>query len=170
MQLTFDPVTEADVERLSAWLPGQHFPFHGREQVDAAWVLEHAQAGYFWGPDTRSFWACESEQTPLALFRVYELGDVTPLIDLRVADVARGRGVGSATLAWATAHLFETVPGVGRLGGYTRHDNAAMRRVFQKCGYLQEAYHRRAWRVVGAPIADAVGYAVLREEHEALRH
>src|SRR5688500_1231437 len=98
MRLTFDAVTEKDVEKLAAWLPNQRWPFHDREQVDE-----------------------------------------------------------------------ETLPSVGRLGGYTRHDNLAMRRVFQKCGYLQEAYHRRAWRVAGIPAADAVGYAVLRQEHESRR-
>lgn len=168
MGLTFNPVSEADVEALSAWLPNQHWPFNERERMDDAWVRERAQAGYFWGSDTRSFWAFESPEAPVALIRVFELGDPTPLIDLRVADSARGRGVGSALLAWATTHLFETLPSLERLGGYTRHDNLAMRRVFQKCHYLQEAYHRRAWPVAGAPLADAVGYAILREEHESL--
>jgi RimJ/RimL family protein N-acetyltransferase len=54
----------------------------------------------------------------------------------------------------------------GRL--YTRHDNVAMRRVFEKCGFLKEAHHRRAWRVAGAEPVDAVGYAILRDEAEAL--
>jgi len=170
MQLSFGAVTEADVEKLAAWIPSQHWPFHDRAQVNEAWVRERAQAGYFWGPDTRSFWAFESADAPLGLIRVFELDDGgTPLIDLRVADDARGRGVGSATLAWATTQVFETLPNVGRLGGYTRHDNLAMRRVFEKCRYLQEAYHRRAWRVGDVPLADAVGYAVLREEHESVR-
>ena len=168
MRLTFETVTEADLEALATWIPSQHWRFHYREQVNEAWVRERAQAGYFWGPDTLAFWAFESAGAPVALIRVFDLGDTTPLIDLRVADDARGRGVGSATLAWATTHLFETQPDVERLGGYTRHDNLAMRRVFEKCRYAQEAYHRSSWRVAGAPLADTVGYAVLRQEHESV--
>jgi RimJ/RimL family protein N-acetyltransferase len=58
-------------------------------------------------------------------------------------------------------------PETGRLGGFTRHDNVAMRRVLEKCGFSLEAQHRRAWRVPGASPVDAVGYAILREEAEA---
>lgn len=164
MQFTFTAVIQADLDALAAWLPRHTWPFHARERVDETWVRERANAGYFWGPDTRSFWAFDSARTPLALLRVFELGDVTPLIDLRVAEGARGRGAGSATLAWVTAHLFESEPDLVRLGGYTRHDNQAMRRVFEKCGYAEEAYHRRAWRVDGGALADSVGYARLRAE------
>ena len=51
-------------------------------------------------------------------------------------------------------------------GGYTRHDNLAMRRVFQKCGFQQEALRRRAWQVDGGEPVDCVGYAILRDEFE----
>lgn len=164
VQLTFAPVGPADLETLIDWLPRQTWPFHARKHVDEAWVRERAETGYFWGADTRSFWAFDARQVPLALLRVFELGDVTPLVDLRVAEAARGRGVGSAALRWVTAHLFESEPALVRLGGYTRHDNVAMRRVFEKCGYQQEAYHRLAWRVEGGGLADSVGYATLRPE------
>lgn len=164
MQLTFAAVGPADLEALVTWLPRQLWPFHARERVDEPWVRQRAEAGYFWGAETRSFWAFDSERTPLALVRVFELGDITPLVDLRVANVARGRGVGSATLDWVTRHLFEGEPELVRLGGYTRHDNLPMRRVFEKCGYVQEAYHRRSWRIESGALADSVGYAALRPE------
>jgi RimJ/RimL family protein N-acetyltransferase len=41
-----------------------------------------------------------------------------------------------------------------------------MRRVFENCGFFQEAQHRRAWRVNGGVPVDAVGYAILRDEWE----
>lgn len=164
MQLRFARVTPADLDALVAWLPRQHWPFNLLERVDAAWVRQRAEADYFWGPEVRSFWAFDPAGAPLGLLRAFEFGDVTPLIDLRVADAARGCGVGSALLAWVTSHLFESEPELVRLGGYTRHDNAAMRRVFQKCGYAQEAYHRHAWRVPDGSLADSVGYAAVRVE------
>jgi len=168
MQLRFDSVTPADLDARVAWLPEQHWPFNLLQRVDATWVRQRAEADYFWGPEVRSFWAADSAGAPLGLLRAFEFGDVTPLIDLRVADAARGHGVGSALLAWVTTHLFEREPELVRLGGYTRHDNAAMRRVFQKCGYAEEAYHRRAWRVADGSLADSVGYAILRGELPAL--
>lgn len=164
MQLAFAAVTQADLEALVAWLPRHVWPFHARQRVDETWIRERAETGYFWGPETRSFWALDPARAPLALLRVFEFNDITPLVDLRVADEARGQGVGSATLAWVTTHLFESEPALVRLGGYTRHDNLAMRRIFDKCGYAQEAYHRRAWRVEGGALADSVGYAALRAE------
>jgi len=167
MQLRFDSVTPADLDALVAWLPRQHWPFNLIERVDAAWVRQRAETDYFWGPEVRSFWAFDPAGVPLGLLRAFEFGDITPLIDLRVADAARGHGVGSALLAWVTAHLFESEPQLARLGGYTRHDNSAMRRVFQKCGYAEEAYHRRAWRTPDGSLADSVGYAALRPERIA---
>ncbi|HEY6723901.1 MAG TPA: GNAT family N-acetyltransferase [Polyangiaceae bacterium] len=164
MQLTFGAVGPTDLEALATWFPRQHWPFHGRERVDDAWVRERAAAGYFWGAEVRSFLAFDSERAPLALLRVFDFGDVSPLVDLRVADAARGRGVGSATLGWVTSHLFESESELVRLGGYTRHDNLAMRRAFEKCGYAQEAYHRRSWPMADGTLADSVGYAALRPE------
>jgi len=39
-----------------------------------------------------------------------------------------------------------------------------MRRVFEKCGFVQEACHRQAWAIQGGGFADAIGYAILRAE------
>ena len=70
----------------------------------------------------------------------------------------------SSALRELTHWLFGAFPETGRLGGYTRHDNLAMRCVFEKCGFLQEAHHRRAWRVKAGEPVDCVGYAILRSE------
>lgn len=113
MQLAFAAVTQADLEALVAWLPRHVWPFHARQRVDETWIRERAETGYFWGPETRSFWALDPARAPLALLRVFEFNDITPLVDLRVADEARGQGVGSATLAWVTTHLFESEPALG---------------------------------------------------------
>jgi RimJ/RimL family protein N-acetyltransferase len=43
-------------------------------------------------------------------------------------------------------------------------DNAAMRRVFEACGWVKEAHHRKAWRGF-----DAIGYAIPREDWESGR-
>jgi RimJ/RimL family protein N-acetyltransferase len=166
MELRFDPVLLSDAARLGQFLAGSDWPFHVERRVDANWVRGRLESGHFFGNDSRSFWIRDGGDEPLGLGRVFDLEDVTPLLDLRIADRARGRGVGTLALRGLTLWLFSEHPEAGRLGGYTRHDNLGMRRVFEKCGYTQEALHRRAWRVDGAEPVDAVGYAILREEAE----
>lgn len=167
MQLRFDPVASSDSQLLSSFLGASAWPFHHPPTVDESWVRERVELGYFFAQDVRSFWIRAAADEPLGFARVFELNDATPLLDLRIAAAARGRGVGTLSLRGITAWLFSEFPETERLGGYTRHDNLAMRRVFEKCGFRQEALHRRGWRVPGHPAVDAVGYAILREEAEA---
>lgn len=101
---------------------------------------------------------------PLGIVRVFDLPDVTPLVDLRIAAAARGRRVGTAALLWITRHVFVTAPNTVRLGGYTRHDNLPMMRVFEKCSFVREAYHRKSWPIEGGALADSVGYSILRSD------
>jgi RimJ/RimL family protein N-acetyltransferase len=169
MQLRFDPLAPSDVLLLSRFLSESEWPFHHERNLDASWVRGRLESGYFLGERARSFWVRgEADDEPLGFVRAFDLQDFTPLLDLRVKGAARGRGVGSLALRGITAWLFSEYPKTERLAGYTRHDNLAMRRVFEKCGFLQEAHHRRAWQVEGGEPLDAVGYAILRAEAEAL--
>ena len=163
MEVAFRRIDAADVERLADWLPRHSWPYHGQTHADATWVRERAKEGYFFGATLASFWVFSSEGAPLGIVRVFDLLDVTPLLDLRIGESMRGRGIGTSALRFATRYVFEATD-AHRLGGYTRHDNVAMARVFEKCGYAREAHHRQAWRVEGGSFMDAVGYAVLRSE------
>ena len=167
MKLAFEPVVVADAGLLARFLAASDWPFHYEQSVDASWVRGRLESGHFFGEHARAFWIRAESEEPLALGRIFDLSELTPLLDLRVATPARGRGVGSLALRGLTTWLFSEYPQTGRLGGYTRHDNLAMRRVFEKCGFSQEAHHRRAWRVDGGDPLDAVGYAILRDEAEA---
>ncbi|HKY35855.1 MAG TPA: GNAT family protein [Polyangiaceae bacterium] len=167
MPLSLVPLQAGDVTRLSKFLAGSDWPFHFERSVDDSWVRARIESGHFFGAEARSFWIRGEAAEPLAFARVYDLSDVTPLFDLRVAQAARKQGVGTQALRSLMAWLFAEYPATGRLGGYTRHDNVAMRRVFEKCGFRQEAHHRRAWRVDCSEPVDCVGYAILRSEHPA---
>jgi RimJ/RimL family protein N-acetyltransferase len=167
MQLRFEPVGQNDAAILGGFLAASEWPFHYERRVDASWVRGRIESGHFFGDDTRSFWMRGDDDEPLGLARIFDLADATPLFDLRVAEAARGQGIGTLALRGLTLWHFSEHPEALRLGGYTRHDNVAMRRVFEKCGYQQEALHRKAWRVNGGEPLDAVGYAILREEAEA---
>lgn len=167
MELRFEPVVAADAALLAKFLAASDWPFHYEQSVDASWLRGRLETGHFFGEHARAFWIRAEADEPLGLGRVFYLTDLTPLLDLRIASASRGRGAGTLALRGLTAWLFAEYPKAGRLGGYTRHDNWAMRRVFEKCGFQQEAHHRRAWRVSGGEPVDAVGYAILREEAEA---
>ena len=166
MQLRFDPVAAGDAALLADFLAASDWPYHLERRVDSNWVRGRLESGHFFGDDAGSFWIRAEGDEPLGLARVFDLSDLTPLFDLRLATAARGRGVGTLALRGVTTWLFSEHPEAGRLGGYTRHDNLAMRRVFEKCGFSKEAQHRRAWRVEGGEPVDAVGYAILRNEWE----
>jgi RimJ/RimL family protein N-acetyltransferase len=164
MKILYREIDDLQIERLAAWLPQQSWPFHERPELDAAWVHERAEAGYFFGPEAKSFWMGAGTVEPAGLIRVFDLGDVTPLVDLRLGNYARNLGIGTRGLRWLTDWVFTALPDKHRVGGYTRHDNIAMLRVFEKCGFVQEARRREAWRVEGGGFADALGCALLRSD------
>jgi len=167
VRLRFDLVMPDDAAPLARFLSSSEWPYHYEPNVDPSWLRGRLEAGHFFGEGARSFWIRDEDaDEPLGLARAFDLGDATPLFDLRIRATDRGRGAGTLALRGLTTWIFGEYPEVGRFGGYTRHDNLAMRRVFEKCGFAQEAYHRRAWRVPGGEPYDAVGYAILREEAE----
>lgn len=86
------------------------------------------------------------------------------MLDLRIGEALRGRGLAAPALNAATAHVFDAHPRVLRLEGQTREDNIAMRRAFARCGWLQEAHCRDGWPVADGGLAASVAYAVLRRD------
>jgi RimJ/RimL family protein N-acetyltransferase len=69
---------------------------------------------------------------------------------------------------WPADHLFTTTR-KHRLAGETRADNAAMRRVFERCGWAQEAHYRQSWPTEDGGWIDSVGYALLRDDWQGSR-
>lgn len=79
-------------------------------------------------------------------------------IDSRVA----GRGVMPTALALAVDHAFAS-GGLHRIEVNIRPENAASRRVVEKLGFRQEAYHHRYLHIDG-DWRDHLGYAVTTED------
>jgi RimJ/RimL family protein N-acetyltransferase len=148
-------VEEADA--LVGFLTGEEWPFHVESTVDGAAVRARVDAGAY----SDAFWIRDDLAT-LGLVRLMDLDDGTPLFDLRVRASARGRGVGTAAVAWLTEHVFTNYP-TDRVEGTTRQDNHAMRHVFTKAGYVKEAHYRDAWPSRDG-LRDSVGYAILRRD------
>jgi RimJ/RimL family protein N-acetyltransferase len=151
--MEFPPVS--DLDELVRFLTGEEWPFHSNPRPDPSQIRL--------GDNT--FWIVEGG-VRLGLVRLLDLEDIadggTPLFDLRVTATARGRGVGEAAVRWLTEHIFTNYD-TNRIEGTTREDNHAMRRVFDKTGYVQEARYREAWPGQDRRY-DSVGYAILRRE------
>ena len=73
-------------------------------------------------------------------------------------------GIGTMTVRWLTSHLFSTYPLLTRIEATTRHDNAAMQMVFDRCGYRQEGRLVEAWVSADGARSDTLIYAILRRE------
>ncbi|MBN1172342.1 MAG: GNAT family N-acetyltransferase [Micromonosporaceae bacterium] len=79
-------------------------------------------------------------------------------IDSRVA----GRGIMPTALALAVDHAF-TAGGIHRIEVNIRPENTASRRVVEKLGFRQEAYHHRYLHIDG-DWRDHIGYALTTED------
>jgi RimJ/RimL family protein N-acetyltransferase len=88
-----------------------------------------------------------------------------PQLDFRLRERFRGQGIGPAALDFITREIFDRYPETRRIEGETRSDNAAMRKVFARGGYVMEAVYRQSWP--GAEgFHDSIGYAILRGDWE----
>ncbi|MFC8864310.1 GNAT family N-acetyltransferase [[Kitasatospora] papulosa] len=163
MNMSFRRISASDADSLIRFLTSEDWPFHVVSQVDRETAGQWVTEGRFESEENRSFWVVD-DGAAVGLVRLMDLGDATPLFDLRLRAADRGRGVGAAAVAWLTRYLFEEFPDVRRIEGTTRQDNRAMRRVFVRCGYAKEAHYRDAWPSSGGEVHDAVGYAVLRRD------
>jgi RimJ/RimL family protein N-acetyltransferase len=153
-----------DGAALASFLTTQVFPFHVRPRWAAAQVRASIDDGAWHGDAVATFWIDDDRDGRVGVLRLDDLDDATAMIDLRLADDARGRGHGSAALRIATDLVFSRCPAVIRFEGQTREDNVAMRRVFERCGWVHEAFYRDGWPVEGAEPVASVAYSVLRRD------
>lgn len=152
-----------DAALLVDFMTASEWPFHGGRTEVARAVAARVEAGHYDADGSRTFWIARAGH-PVGLIRLFDLGDDTPMFDLRIAFDHRGQGLGRAALAWLTEYVFTEFPDVVRIEGTTRQDNVAMRRVFRACGYVKEAHYRSAWPDEHGQRRDAVGYAVIRTD------
>ena len=158
-----DPVG-ADRAALVDFLTSNEFPFHvvhrpGREQVEKL-----IDDGAYRDADHDTFWLDHDRLGRVGTLRLEDLTDDAPLVDVRLAEAYRGRGLGAEVLRAAADHVFTTMPAVLRLEGQTREDNVAMRRTFLRCGWVKEAHYRDGWPVEGGEPVASVAYAILRRD------
>lgn len=166
MSLHLTPLAAAgeDRDELVSFLTRNVFPFHVRRQPTGEQVSAAIEAGEWGGDETETFWIEDGERGRVGIVRLDDLADATAMVDLRLDEPHRGLGLGAAALTAATDRVFRQHPGVLRLEGQTREDNIAMRRTFERCGWILEAYYRDRWPVVDSEPAVSVAYSVLRRD------
>lgn len=163
VDIIFRRLATTETEPLIRFLTSENWPFHGTSELDretvGGWIVEDR----FESAENRTFWIVAGGATA-GLLRLMDLGDQTPLFDLRLRAEDRGRGIGTLAVTWLTRYVFEEFPDARRIEAHTRQDNLAMRRVLRRCGYVKEAHYRDGWPSSGGAVHDAVGYAVLRRD------
>lgn len=167
MNLTFEPVSQNEVTALAQWLSSSTWPFHGKAQISTSDAQKRIEANGISNESLQTFWIATESGERAGVIKIFDLEDYTPLFDIRIHAGFRGQGVGTRGVQWLTEYIFETWSDKGRIEGYTRHDNYAMRKVFEKCGYVMEAYHRKAWPDQNSVYFDTIGYGIIREDFES---
>jgi RimJ/RimL family protein N-acetyltransferase len=164
MNLTFRRFVAGDADALVAFLSGEPWPFHVTANVSEEHARRRIDDGDFDGAATRSFWIIKGAET-VGLVTLDDLGELSPMFDLRIRARHRRRGLGAQTVRWLTAHLFTEFPDILRIEANTRKDNIAMRRTFLSCGYVKESHYRDAWpSAEDGSVHDGIGYAIIRRD------
>lgn len=162
--ISFHEYEESEREQLIELLTSEHWPFHGQEQPTEESVQTLIDKGFFSGAGVKTFFV-RREEKAIGLLRLFDLEDPTALFDIRMKGLERREGYGFLAVKWLTSYTFVNYPDVMRIEGHTRADNIGMRKLFHKCDYVKESYHRKAWPQAGKWF-DSVGYAMLREDFE----
>jgi RimJ/RimL family protein N-acetyltransferase len=170
MDITFTRVHDQGTDRaeLVRFLTSHEWPHHTTRRPAPATVESWIDDGRFGDGDHAAFWI-ESESARLGLVVLEDLSDDAPLFDLRLDSAHRGKGLGFEVLRALTTYVFSSMPAVNRFEGQTRDDNTAMRKTFQRAGFVKEAHYRDGWPVENGVSRASVAYGILRRDWETGR-
>ena len=163
MGVTFALFERSQADDLARSLASETWSFHAGGRETAAWFHIQINNGAFDSGHNRTYWI-QANSERVGIVHLTDLGNGTPLFDLRVLSGHRGRGLGTITVRWLTEHVFGEFPALHRIEANTRQDNIAMRRVLSKCGFAKEAHHRDAWPADEGALYDSIGYGILRQD------
>ncbi len=157
-----------DIDILIDILVNNPWEFHSGKGWTREMVEEEIKSGYFSSVDKKTFFLSDEKEI-IGFIRIFDLGDdilddETPLFDLRIKKEFRGKGFGKQAVDLALEFVFNTYPNKNRFEATTRHDNIAMRKVLQKCGFVKEAHYRQSWPDKNNVKVDTVGYGILRTD------
>lgn len=157
--------TMEEQEQLIHFLTTNSWPFHGNATPERELIEKTIGEGGYESDDVKTFWVENEDAEKVGIVKIHDLQDEIPLFDLRIAETARGKGYGSKALKLVTEYVFSLPEKKIRLEGHTRLDNVAMRKTFERAGFVKEAQLRQAWfSPKEERYYDAVTYGMTRED------
>lgn len=153
-----------DIDTLIEFLTSDTWEFYGIPNPRPEKIRNSYENNAYTGGDCRTFWVISDEDIKVGMVRIFDLENGDPLFDIRILSKYKGLGIGTKTVKWMVNFIFNNYPDKKRIEGNTRQDNYAMRRVFNKCGFVKEAHHRRAWVGIDGIPYDAIGYGIIKED------
>lgn len=148
-------------EELVDFLCLNEWPFHSNPNLQKTAVKKAIENGYY-SNGRETFWIISGKQK-VGLLIIDDIEDTIPLFDLRISESARGQGIGAKSLQWLQDYLYGEKKKI-RIEGYTRADNVAMQKCFEKAGFVKEGYLRNAWENEDGSISDTVLYGSIYED------
>ncbi|ALC87636.1 acetyltransferase [Bacillus sp. FJAT-22090] len=157
--------TMEEQEELIHFMTTNTWPYHGNSHPARELIEKTIEEGGYQSDQVKTFWVENEKKEQVGIVKIYDLQDEIPLFDLRIADEARGRGYGPLALKMVTEYVFQLPEVKIRLEGHTRQDNFAMRKTFERAGFVKEAQLRQAWfSPKENSYYDAVTYGMTRDD------
>ena len=166
MEIEFRQFQPTEINSLIEFLISDTWPFHLAERPEPEKIMGNFSKGLYHDDDNRTFWILSDGGEKIGMIRLFDLTMHSPMFDLRIKSAYRGQGLGEKALRWMIEYVFTTWPEKLRFDGETRRDNAAMRNLFRKCGFVKEAHYRKSWPDQHGNVYDSIGYSLLKEDWE----
>ena len=158
--------TMEEQEQLIHFMTTNTWPFHGHAHPGREIIEKAIEEGGYESDEVKTFWVENESRQKVGIVKIYDLHDEIPLFDLRIADEWRGHGYGPQALKLVAEYVFGLPERKIRLEGHTRQDNLAMRKTFERAGFVKEAHLRKAWfSPKENSYYDAVTYGITREDY-----
>lgn len=160
--------TMEEQEQLIHFLTTNTWPYHEGHTDSALHLIEKTiEEGGYQSDEVKTFWVENEKHDKVGIVQLYDLQDEIPMFDLRIADLYRGYGYGPKALQLIVEYVFGLPEKKIRLEGHTRQDNLAMRKTFERAGFVKEAHLRNAWfSPKENSYYDAVTYGITREDFQ----
>lgn len=159
--------TMEEQEELIHFLMTNTWPFHGHTNPARHLIEKTIEEGGYQSDEVKTFWVENTQKEKVGIVKLYDLHDEIPMFDLRIAEVFRGHGYGPIALKLVADYVFGLSERKIRLEGHTRQDNLAMRKTFERAGFVKEAHLRKAWfSPKEESYYDAVTYGITREDYQ----
>lgn len=157
--------TMEEQEQLIHFMTTNTWPFHGNSNPAREIIEKTIEEGGYESDEVKTFWVENEDHQKVGIVKVFDLQDEIPVFDLRIAESHRGHGYGPSALIKVAEYVFNLSEKKIRVEGHTRQDNFAMRKTFERAGFVKEGHLRKAWfSPKESSYYDAITYGITRED------